>query len=172
MNRLFFILIAISLVGCYGVNSETSQIGNMNPTCLDSLAWKSMCEEHSIENITDSNLISRVEDIKNHFIKPDYILYFDEEPKEIIGCDWYSIRVVYNENIADQLLTGISPLLGNDDQKRIRNRVLAEIMKHQCEEGKKETLEAMKKEVPFADLHENYPLKKRSETEEVILQSH
>ena len=159
MNRIVILLITLTLYGCYGINSETSEIGSMSPSCLDSLAWEKICQEYSIDSITDPNLISRLEDVRNHFIKPDYILYFDEEPKEIIGCDWYSIRVVYNEKIADRLLTGLSPSLSNKEQKRIRNRVFAELMKYQCEDGKPEMIKAMKMEVPFAESHKDYPLK-------------
>ena len=139
--------------------------------CLDSLAWDKICMENSIDDIQDSTLISKIEDIKNHFIKPDYILFFDEEPKEIIGCDWHSIRVVYNEKIASQTLTGLSPLLGNKEQKRIRNRVFKEIMKYQCEEGQKETLAAMRKEVPYAKSHRHYPLKPTPEMMEAQSQN-
>jgi hypothetical protein len=86
------------------------------------------------------------------------MFYFKEQPEEIIGCDWYSVRVAYNEKISDHPLTGLSPLLGNAEQKRIRNRVLSEIMKYQCEEGRKETLELMAADVPFAESHKKYPL--------------
>ena len=160
-----FLIIFTMLVlnSCQFANSETSEIGSMSPTCLDSLAWRKICQEYSIDSIKDPKLLSNLEDVKNHFIKPDYILYFKDGPEEIIGCDWYSIRVVYNEKIADQTLTGLDPLLGNDEQKRIRNRVLKEIMKYQCEEGKKETLKGMIKDVPFAESHKDYPLKMRPE---------
>lgn len=168
MNRFLILIVTISLYGCYGANSETSEIGSMSPSCLDSLAWENMCQEHSIDSIKDPNLISRLDDVKKHFIKPDYILYFDEDPKEIIGCDWYSIRVVYNEKIADQLLTGLSPLLSNKEQKRIRNRVFTELIKYQCEEGRYEMIKAMESDVPFAESHKNYPLKPSPEVMEAI----
>ena len=144
---------------CQFTNSETSEIGSFSPTCLHSLAWKKICAEYSTDSIKEPKLHSKLEDVKNHFIKPKYILYFKNEPEEIIGCDWYSIRVVYNEKIADQILTGLDPLLSNVEQKRIRNRIMKEIMKYQCEEGKKETLKEMRKNVPFAESHKNYPLK-------------
>ena len=159
ITTLLIILTMLVLNSCQFANSETSEIGSMSPTCLDSLAWKKICQEYSIDSIKDPKLLSKLEDVKNHFIKPDYILYFKNGPEEIIGCDWYSIRVVYNEKIADQTLTGLDPFLGNDEQKRIRNRVLKEIMKYQCEEGKKETLKEMSKDVPFAESHKDYPLK-------------
>lgn len=170
MNRILILLIVLTLYSCYGVNSETSEIGSMSPSCLDSLAWKKICQEHSIDSITDPNLISRLEDVRNHFLKPNYILCFNDEPKEIIGCDWYSIRVVYNKKIADQLLTGLSPFLSNKEQKRIRNRVFTELMKYQCEEGKSEMIKAMKMEVPFAEFHKDYPLKSSPAMEKAILE--
>jgi hypothetical protein len=157
--RLLIIFTILTLNSCKFTNAETSEIGNMSPSCLDSLAWNKICQEHSIDSIKDPKLLSKLEDVKHHFIKPDYILYFKDDPEEIIGCDWYFIRVVYNKKIADQTLTGLDPLLGNDEQKRIRNRVLKEIMKYQCEEGKKETLREMSKDVPFAESHKYYPLK-------------
>ena len=144
---------------CQFANSETSEIGSMSPSCFDSLAWKKICQQYSTDRIKNTKLLSELKDVKYHFIKPDYILYFKDGPEEIIGCDWYSIRVVYNETIADQTITGLDPLLSNDEQKRIRNRVLKEIMKYQCEVRKKETLEAMSKDVPFAESHKSYPLK-------------
>ena len=138
----------------------------MSPSCLDSLAWKKICQEYSIDSIKDPMLLSRLDDIKNHFIRPDYILYFKEQPEEIIGCDWYSVRVVYNRDIADQTLTGLDPLLGNDEQKRIRNRVLKEIMRYQCDEGQAETLKEMEKDVPYAKSHKDYPVKQTPEMTE------
>ena len=162
-NRLLILFAILALSGCYGVNSETSEIGSMSPSCLDSLAWIKISQEHSIDSIKDPKLILRLEEVRNHFIKPEYILYFDDEPKEIIGCDWYSIRVVYNEKIADQLLTGLSPLLSNEEQKRIRNRVFSELIKYQCEEGKAKMMKAMEMEVPFAESHKDYPLEMTSE---------
>lgn len=157
--KIIYLFIALILSGCYGVNSETSEIGTMSTSCLDSLAWTKMCQQNSIDSIKDPELLAKLKDVKKHFIKPDYILYFKDEPEEIIGCDWYSIRVVYNKKIADQTLTGLDPLLGNDEQKRIRNRVLKELMKYQCSEGQLETLKKMEEEVPFAESHKDYPLK-------------
>lgn len=151
-----YILFAIIVSSCYGVNSETSEIGSMSPSCVDSLAWTKICQEHSIDSIKDPELLRKLEQVKNHFIKPEYILYFKDEPEEIIGCDWYSVRVVYNKKISSQTLDGLSPELGNDEQKRIRNRVLKEIMKYQCQEGQLETLQEMGKDVPYSDSHKDY----------------
>ncbi|MDI1233271.1 MAG: hypothetical protein PSX81_03195 [bacterium] len=168
-TKLFKITISIItltiliLNSCQFANSETSEIGSISARCLDSLAWGKICQQYSTDSIKKSKLLAELEKVKNHFIKPQYILYFKDEPEEIIGCDWSSIRVVYNASIANQTLTGLDPLLGNGEQKRIRNRVLKEIMKYQCEAGKMETIKAMKAEVPYAESHKNYPLKIKPE---------
>jgi hypothetical protein len=154
--KAFYLFIAIISSGCYGVNSETSEIGTLGPSCLDSLAWTKICQQNSIDSIKDPELLRKLEDVKNHFIKPEYILYFKDEPEEIIGCDWYSVRVVYNKRISYHTLDGLSPQLGNDEQKRIRNRVLQELMKYQCQEGQLETLREMEKDVPYAESHKDY----------------
>ncbi|MCJ8288898.1 MAG: hypothetical protein HRT58_05740 [Crocinitomicaceae bacterium] len=158
MKVILVVILGVILTGCYAVNSETSEIGSMSPNCLDSLAWEKICSEHSIDSIKDPKLLSKLSLIKGHFIKPDYILYFQNDPEEIIGCNWYSIRVVYNEKLSSQALTGLSQQLSNTEQKRIRNRVLLELSKYQCKKGKIETLKRMKENVPFAESHEKYPL--------------
>jgi mRNA-degrading endonuclease YafQ of YafQ-DinJ toxin-antitoxin module len=165
MERLFPLFVLLLSTACNQLHTtnETSELGSMSPSCLDSVAWESICKEHSIDSIKDRELLTKLQDVKNHFIKPDYILYFKEGPEEIIGCDWYSIRVVYNREIADQTLTGSDPLLGNDEQKRIRNRVLKELMKYQCYEGQIETLKEMENDIPYAESHKDYPLKQTPE---------
>lgn len=152
------IILAVIFTSCYGINSQTSEIGSMSPSCLDSLAWQKICQQYSVDSIKDPTLLAALEEVKDNFIKPEYILYFKDEPEEIIGCDWYSIRVVYNKKIAVHSLTGLSPLLGNDEQKRIRDRVLREIMKYQCREGQLETMKEIDSQVPYAEEHKDYPL--------------
>jgi hypothetical protein len=75
------------LNSCQFANSETSEIGSMSPNCLDSTAWKKICQKYSIDSIKDPKLLSKLEEVKNHFIEPDYILYFKDGPEEIIECD-------------------------------------------------------------------------------------
>lgn len=153
-NLIYILTLSISLGGCYyGVNSETSQIGNLNDKCLDKDAWTKMTELYSIENINDSNFVKKVDDVKNHFIKPKYILYFDESPKEIVGCDYYFVRAVYNPKIADQVLSGLSPQLSDNEQVRIRNRVQKALMEYQCDEGKLESTEWMKRPAIFSEAY-------------------
>ena len=138
------------LVGCYGVNSETSQIGDINSNCLTKNAWKEIQNEYSTEKINDSTFQEGLKHIENHFIKPEYIIYFKDEPKEIVGFDSYSIRVVYNPKIADFGVDGLSPQLSDKEQIRIRNRVLKLIKEYSCEEGKKAITKDMNEPAIFS----------------------
>jgi hypothetical protein len=158
MKAIGIFILAVLLTSCYGINSETSEIGSINLSCLDSLAWEKMCQEHSIDSIKDPALIRQVDNIKQHFTHPTYILHFKNDPEEIIGCNWSSVRIAYNAKVSWQPVTGLSQELGNAEQKRIRNRVLSELMKYQCSKGKIETSSLMKEDVPFAESHEKYPL--------------
>ena len=138
-NRFLKIISILSislLTGCYGVNSETSEIGNINSVCLPKNAWTEIQKKNSTDKITDSTFMEGLKYVKNHFLKPEYIIYFQSEPKEIVGCDYYSIRVVYNPEIADFGLDGLSPQLSDKEQTRIRNRVLNLVKEYACEEGK------------------------------------
>ncbi len=151
-NLIYILALLISLCACnYGVNSKTSQIGNLNDKCLNKQAWENLTELYSPENIKDSNFAKRVDDLRNHFTKPKYILYFDESPKEIIACDHYSVRAAYTPAIADQVIDGLSPQLSDNEQIRIRNRVQKALMKYQCPEGKLESIKWMKRPAIFSE---------------------
>jgi hypothetical protein len=150
INRIIFIFSILILTSCYGINSETSQIGDINSICLSKNAWTEIQSENSVDKITDSTFLNGLKYIKNHFIKPDYIIYFQSEPKEIVGCDYYSIRVVYNPKIANFGLDGLSPQLSDKEQIRIRNRVLTLIRKYTCDEGKIALTNEMNKPAIFS----------------------
>jgi hypothetical protein len=77
-------------------------------------------------------------------------LYFDNDPKEIIGCDYYSVRAVYNPEINDEIVDGLSPQLKDDEQVRIRNRVQNALLKYQCSDGKSESQKSMKEPAIFS----------------------
>lgn len=167
--KLFKICISLLLllmVACYGINSETSQIGDINSTCQSKNAWEKIVKEYSTDKIKDSSFIEGLEgystdkikdssfiiglkEVQNHFIKPEYILYFENGPKEIIGCDWNSVRVAYNPNISASSVNGLSSELSDEEQVRIRNRVLKLLYQYECPEGKKILLKEMKKPAIF-----------------------
>lgn len=150
LRIFYFPFTLLTLNGCYGENSKTSQIGNLNTRCLSKNAWDSICKEYSTIKTTDSVFINKINGIKAHFIKPKYILYFDSGPKELIGCDYYSVRAVYNPEINDDVLDGLSVQLNDDEQVRIRNRVQNALLKYQCAEGKAESRQSMKEPAIFS----------------------
>ena len=158
-SKLFRIctsLLIFIMVGCYGVNSETSQIGDINSTCQSNMAWEKIVKEYSTDKIKDSSFIEGLKDVQNHFLKPDYILYFESGPQEIIGCDWYSVRVAYNPKIFASSINGLTPALSDKEQVRIRNRVLKLLYQYECTEGKKILLKEMKEPAIFGkEYYEN-----------------
>ena len=152
INNLFKIcatLLLLIMMSCYGVNSETSEIGSINSTCQSKNAWRELTEKYSTDKIKDSSFIEGLNYVKNHFIKPKYILYFESGPREIIGCDYYSIRVAYNPKIFEGDTDGLTPKLSDKEQVRIRNRILKLLYKYECPEGQKVLLKEMKEPAVF-----------------------
>ena len=141
MKSFAIILMPLILTGCYyGVNSKTSEIGNLNTNCLDKNAWSKIYQTYSISNVEDSIYKYQVNDFKNMAFETD-LLYFSNNPKEIIAVstEHYSVRYVFNSSISNQILDGLSLKLKEEEKKRIRNRVQKILMEYQCEIGKKES---------------------------------
>lgn len=147
---IFFVILIFSSCS-YGVNKENSQIGDLNSKCLDANTWDRMTEIYAFDDISDLTFLKGLYDIEEHFIKPEYVLYFDDLPKELIGCDSYSIHAVYNPEISEDVLDGLSLELSDKEQIRIRNRVQKALMEFQCEEGKKESTEWMKRPAIYSE---------------------
>ncbi len=140
MKSFIVILMSLFFVGCYyGVNSKTSEIGNLNTNCLDKNAWSVIYQKYSINDIEDSIYKSQVNDFKGMAFETD-LLYFESNPKEIIAIskEHYSVRYVFNPSLANQILDGLSPMLKEEEKKRIRNRVQNILIEYQCEAGKRE----------------------------------
>lgn len=148
MKILFYIYISFicfSLLRCdYGVNEKTTQIAYINNTCLQKNAWDSIISIYSTKKISDSIFSSAIADFKNVSF-PVSIIYFEQEPKELIGFDYSSIRYVFNPLISHQILDGLSPELKVEEKKRIRNRIQKILVMYQCEAGKKEAEVLMSK---------------------------
>ncbi len=153
--RFIVLTLAITglLSGCYGVNSKTSEIGSFDWTCLTENDMREIAVEHSTENITDTIFKEGLEEVKNHFLKPKYILYFDESPQEIVGMDGNSIRAAFNPEIAKFAIDGLSPQLSDTEQVRIRNRVLRLVWKKECAEGKLRLEKLMKEPAVFSEAY-------------------
>ncbi len=144
INYLSIILIASSF-GCkYGINEKTTQISYINNTCLQKDAWDSIKAKYSTKNIHDTIYLQALSDFKNVPF-PVSVIYFDQEPKELVGVEYSVIRYVFNPKISDQILDGLSPELNNKEKKRLRNRVQQLLIPYQCEEGKEEAMVLMAK---------------------------
>jgi hypothetical protein len=149
--KIIPILLILQLVtSCYGINSKTSQIGDLDDTCRDKNAWSELTEIYSVDSTTPPEFIEAIDRVRNHHTKPEYILYFEDEPREVIGSDYYSVRVVYNPNLSNQILDGLTPKLSDKEQVRIRNRVQKVLMEYQCEKGKKKSRELFKRPAIFS----------------------
>jgi hypothetical protein len=110
-NRIISIsiLTLASLSSClYGVNEKTSEIGTINWVCN----WTEFENKFSTARLDDSLFVSKLSEFKQMPF-PTKVLYFDSDPKELIGIseEHYQIRYVYNPRIADQVLDGLSPQL-------------------------------------------------------------
>lgn len=149
MKSLIYICIYFMyccLIGCgYGVNDKTTQISYINNTCLKKNAWDTIIHIYSTKRITDSIFTNALSDFKNTSF-PVSVIYFEQEPKELIGVDYSSIRYVFNPLISNQILDGLSPKLNESEKKRIRNRVQKILLEYQCSEGKKEAEILMSKQ--------------------------
>ncbi len=144
MRVIYLCFVVILLQSCYGINEKTSEICTLNTNCISSTAWNEISKEYSTNKIVRSEFIKKVEGFKNQTFSNE-VLYFENNPEELIGVDneLYSVRYVYNPKISNQILNGLSPQLNDVEKKRIRLRIQTLLMKYQCEEGKKESLNAM-----------------------------
>ena len=110
-----------SLNSClYGINDKTSEIGTINWVCN----WTQLESKYSATHLEDSLFISKLPEFKLMPF-PTKVLYFGSHPKELIGIskEHYQIRYVYNPQIADQVLSGLSPQLSEAEKQRIQNRM-------------------------------------------------
>ena len=138
-------LLTLVIAGCYyGVNEKTTHISFLNTSCLEENAWDSIKIKYSANAIVNKEFVNAIADFRQMSF-PVSVIYFSDEPKELIGVEYASIRYVFNPKISNQVLDGLSPDLSEDEKKRIRNRVQQLLMHYQCEEGRKESLEFMKK---------------------------
>lgn len=148
--KICIVISALLLLSCYGVNSETSEIGDTYYTCRNKNAWKEITKEYSTSEIKDSTFLEGLKNVQNHFLKPDYIVYFKSEPREIVGISNEIIRVAFNPKIFNGSISGLTPSLTDKEQVRIRNRVLKLLYKYECPEGKKQILKALKEPAIFS----------------------
>ncbi len=139
VTRLLIILTTL-LVSCDGmlfVNSKTSEIGNLNSYCIENNTWDTLRRMYSINEVKDSSFVTAIRHMREHWTTPPYILYFKDYPEEIIACDYYSVRLVYNPKLSSQILDGLDDSLLTDKQQvRVRNRIINLLTYYSCDTGK------------------------------------
>ena len=143
MKKILVVSISLLTACSYGINESTSEIAYINNRCLSKNAWDSIISINSVDKIKDSIFLKALVDFKDVSF-PVSLIYLSQEPKEIIGVTYSSVRYVFNPKIdSTMILDGHSAGLKEEEKKRIRNRVQKLIMEYQCEAGKKEALELM-----------------------------
>jgi len=142
-----FAILLFLLSSCYyyGVNEEITIIGNLNTECVEKNAWIELENIYTTDSISSPEFVEGMDEIQNHFLHPAHILYFPEGPEEIVGCDYYSVRIAFNPKLSPYVFSGMDSRITNKELVRIRNRVQALLMKYQCKEGQKESEEWMKR---------------------------
>lgn len=157
ISRRICIILCVLLVSCYGVNKKTSEIFNLSFCCNNNTTWPLIFEEHKVVNVKDSNVQEILKDFKNQIHSSD-IIYFKEYPEEYIGIseNRMFIRYVYNKNISNQVLDGLSPQLSDSEKIRIGLRVITLQMNNLNEEGKKASIKIINEECErYLEKHEN-----------------
>jgi hypothetical protein len=143
MKFINLLVIILLFQSCrYGINEKTSWICDLNTTCLNDNAWAKILQKYSTDSIKDTMLLEKLKDFKNQPFQTD-VLYFKDEPIELIGFEYYGIRYVYNPKISNQILNGLSPQLNDIEKERIHKRIQTLLMEYQCEEGKAESLKIL-----------------------------
>lgn len=138
ISAILLISLLASSCGNLFVNGETSEIGSIDPYtyCLEKNTWDTLQQFYSINEVKDSSFNSAITKMKNHWISPDYILYFKDNPEEIIACEYYEIRLLYNPKLSSEILDGLDVTLSDSEQVRVRNRVLSLLSNYACDKGK------------------------------------
>jgi len=137
---ILIILFALGLASCDGmlfVNATTSEIGSLNSYCLEKNTWDTLQKIYSINEVKDSSFKYAIKRMKEHWTSPKYILYFKDKPQEIIACEYYGVRLVYNPSLSSEILCGMDDsLLTDKEQVRVRNRIINLLISYSCDTGK------------------------------------
>jgi hypothetical protein len=145
IKALLFIIV-LSFSSCLDqafINKETSAIGSIYGECLKKDAWDTLFTRYDVNNVKDSLLKEVLTEFENQPFRP-YVLYL-QDPEEFIGIstDKYMVRYVYNSNLSSKVLDGF--MLNDSEKNRILNRVQKLLMEFQCEDGKIQSLDEIKR---------------------------
>jgi hypothetical protein len=114
----------------YGVNPKTSEIGPIDVKNTEQYykIIDSMKNDLKLVEL-DSIWKMKYSELDTGYYLSGDVLYFNENPKELILIDFYSVRAVYNPmlckdcNVDEDILNGLSPNLNTRNKKRIVKRV-------------------------------------------------
>jgi hypothetical protein len=136
MNK-FKLLYLIILISCKNpfVNARTSSFGSYRNVCMSNGALAKIETKYSVTKISDSTFHEAAKEMKNQRIEVR-VIYFNEEPREIIGYTDGAVRYAFNPKISTEIVDGVSNELSEKERCRILNRFQYVIMQYQCEEGK------------------------------------
>lgn len=141
MKKIIYFLLLVLLVSCYGVNEKNSQIFTLSSCCNSDSTWATIYNDYKIENDNKEEVQEVIKDFKSQPFSTD-IIYFKSDPEEYIGIskEGRFIRYMYNKNISNQVLDGLSPQLKDSEKIRIGLRVNAILFNYLNEEGRKEAI--------------------------------
>lgn len=125
------------LVSCSDsfVNARTSFFGFYRNVCISKDALNKIEAQYSLTKISDSIFRNASIQMKKQRIEVR-VMYFSDEPQEIIGFNDGAVRYAFNPKISNDIVDGLSNELTEKEKCRILNRFQSVVMQYQCEEGK------------------------------------
>lgn len=140
--KTLLVLSFLFLVSCDGffINKYTSHIGFLNFNCSDhSAVLDTIISQHQPVNMPPE-FTAMATEFDNMPFTSGELVYFDSGPRELIKIDNYMVRYVYNPEISEWVLDGLSTGLSDQEQFRITARIQLLVIEHQCLKGKFESL--------------------------------
>lgn len=110
----------------YGVNDKTTEIGYfLEGTTLDTVKVRKVINAYQLPENMDAEWHRKLSEIKKLPFKTD-VLYFEEEPEELIAVNFpaHCIRYLYNPEISNDVIAGMSSMLDSANKERIKNRII------------------------------------------------
>ena len=142
MKKYFFIIYIIS--GCHLENNKSTAIDMIHDNCIADSAMDILSERYSINNIKDSIFKVKLIEMNKRAFKTK-VLYFNENPEELIGIDRYLIMYVYNPTLSSKVLSGRNVEITEKERNRIFVRIQKLLIEFQCEKGKIESFKMIEK---------------------------
>lgn len=119
-----------SCIPKYGINLKTSEIGDLN--AINAQQYDKIVDSMKNQIVfydDDSMWQRKYSELDTAYYLSGEVLYFKENPRELILIDYYSIRAVYNPKLCmecnsdEDILNGLSPELDSFNRIRITKRV-------------------------------------------------